>query len=70
MTKRQTTYRKQAERRLSNSVPVDVDRVIEIRRAAIHTVKACDGVLGWNTKIERVTESDGGNGNGRQGDGE
>jgi hypothetical protein len=33
------------------------DRIIEIRRAAIQTIKACDRALEWQTTIiERVKE--------------
>ena len=30
---------------------------LELRRAAIHAVRACDVVLGWQTKIVRVDKT-------------
>lgn len=36
------------------SKPIDARHIIEIRRAAINTIRACDEALGYKTTIKRV----------------
>lgn len=55
---RDTKNGRDGTRRTQRQIRISERQALQLRRAAIQTLRECDAVLGYKTKIVRVVESE------------